>query len=51
MKIKKGCGKGVNIPQDDFGMWISDQIKKQDAEKEKRLKQITKATTSKEKKK
>lgn len=41
MKIKKGIGKGQNIPQDDFGMWVSDQIKKQNADKEKRLKQIT----------
>ena len=47
MKIKKGCGKGVDIPKDDFGMWISDKIKEQEAEKEKRLKQITKSTTKK----
>ena len=41
MKIKKGEGKNKQIPQDDFGMWVSDKLKQQEADKEKRLKQIT----------
>ena len=32
MKIEKGIGKGKSIPQDDFGMWISDILRQKENE-------------------
>ena len=37
MQIKKDIGKGKSIPQDDFGMWISDILKQKEDEKQEKI--------------